>query len=140
MARRVRTAICARCGRKFVVCRFNGHHQQYCRDPDCVAERRRERQRAYYRKKYRADAGFREAEQVRCREGARRRRQEKDAAVSADEGDLALVDLALVTAGLVSQLIDSRDPSAVAASTRGLERRGRELSVSGGPARASPVS
>lgn len=140
MARRVRPAICARCGRKFVVCRFNGHHQQYCKHADCVAERRRERQREYYRKKYRADAGFREAEQARCREGARRRRQAKDAAVSAAESDLSSVDLALVTAGLVSQLTDSRDPSAVAASTRRLERRGRELSVSVGSARASPFS
>jgi hypothetical protein len=140
MARRRRSATCARCGRVFKLCRFNGHHQKYCGDPDCVSERRRERQRRHYNSKYRDDTAFREAEQDRCREGARRRRAGVvSGTIVGPASVLPSVDLALVTAGLVSQLTDSRDPLAVAESTRSFERRGLELAVGGGSARASPV-
>lgn len=139
MARRRRTATCRRCGRKFRICRFNAHHQQYCLHPDCVTERRRERQRQYYKKKYRDDAGFRGAEQMRCREGARRRRQEKGAeTVAPVEAVFSSVNMDLVTLGLLAQLNESSDQRVVEATARRLERRGRELTVSGGSARASP--
>jgi hypothetical protein len=59
------------CGRRYVPDCFNAHHQQGCSHPACRRERKRCRDRLRYRRKYREDGAFREAEKQR-RSGCRR--------------------------------------------------------------------
>ncbi len=140
MAGHRRTADCERCGRRFKVCRYNAHKQKYCTVDSCVDERRRERQREYYRKKYRQDAEFRASERTRCHAGLhRRRRAAPIAPIAPDAPDVTSeMDVELVTAGLVAQMIDSGDPQEVREMTRRLQRRGQRLAMGLSHSRSSP--
>jgi hypothetical protein len=122
------------------VCRFNRHHQRFCTHRACVAERHRERAREHYRQKYRRDTAFRGAEQTRCREALQRRRKQRaDNTDTSGPESLPAHNIELVTAALVSQMIDSRDPIEVFRTVRRLEHRGRRLAVAAGSPRGSPV-
>lgn len=148
MGGRSGVARCERCGRVYRPCRFNRHHQRYCLDAGCVGERRRERQRAHYARKYREDGSFQEAERERCRASLRERRAAP--AVAAPEGSSGAVSgelavsvglpcLELVATGLVAQLIGSNDPAEVLATARRLEARGQVVAaVAAVAARGSP--
>lgn len=142
MARRLQYMVCERCERRFVPCRFNRHHQRFCGDEGCVAERRRERQRAWYRQRYEEDASFCEAERARCLAGVQKRRAAAvvvpvvDASVAVPEVPES-VSMVLVT-GLVAQLIGSADPAEVREAVRGFEVRGQRLTMGGALVRGSP--
>ena len=131
MARK-RRAYCQRCGRQFTLCRYNRHHQNCCTHDACVIERRRERQRVSYGKRYRENDAFREAEQNRCRERGRR--------VSAVEAPrpVAAINVELLAAGMLAQMIDSSDPAEVLGTARALEQRGQRLAVFAQSSRGSP--
>lgn len=118
-------ARCEQCGRPFHPDRYNRHHQKYCLDPDCVLERKRQRQRADYRRRYSGDSAFKEQERARCRTGLRCRRQPKAPVVvpalsSPSEEALA---------GLVALLHDTDDPLHVARHLDTYRERGRRLAV-----------
>jgi hypothetical protein len=139
MPRRRRTSNCERCGRRIQLCRFNAHHQKYCSTPDCKAERKRERQRKSYQKRYASDEAFRSSEQRRCREAiAARRSQSAEHPASAPPIAVIAVDVELMATGMLAQMIDSNDPAEVLASARGFEQRGQLLTLSTESARASP--
>lgn len=135
MARRHPPAVCQHCGRTFRVCRFNYERQKYCGTASCTAERRRQRQRQYYRGKYRRDEAFRTAEQQRCRAGVQRRRAAARApGAAAPRGSPPVADRgfsAAVIVGLVSQLTASNDPQTVGESVRQFAVRGQRLAVAG---------
>ena len=138
MARRRPTATCARCGRHFHPCRYNAHHQSYCTDVPCVAERRRQRQREYYRKRYRHDEPFRQAEQTRCRKAMIRRRTPLPTVITPLEPAPSFFDFHLLATGLLAHIIGSNDPNQVHSTAQALQRRGQLLALAAPSARASP--
>lgn len=147
MRRRREMRPCKRCERMFVVCGYNAHHQQYCTTAECVAERKRERQRKHYQAKYRSNAVFRASERERALARVRRRREAARCAGGAGVdlpgagGAVSVLpdlNVELFAAGLLSQLLDSTDPEEVSHMAREYERRGRDLAVMGRPTRRSP--
>lgn len=140
MARRRPTASCARCGRRFEPCRYNAHHQNYCTDVSCVTERRRQRQRDLYRKRYRHNELFRQAEQARCREAISRRRSAtaESTVTTPPENPAARLNIELFTAGLLAQMIGSNDLEEVRGAAQALQQRGRRLAVTAQSTRGSP--
>ena len=141
MASRKEMGICERCGTKYLKCRFNKYHQKYCTRNACVVERRRERQRQHYRKMYRNDQTFTESERERCRNGITKRRaharQTADQIVA--ESTVKRINIQLLTTGLLSQWIDSKDPEEVEQAARRLEKRGQQLALERTTARHSPI-
>lgn len=135
MARRHPPAVCQHCGRTFRVCRFNYERQKYCGTASCTAERRRQRQRQYYRGKYRRDEAFRSAEQQRCRAGVHRRRAAARAtgatAPQASPPEAGGGRSSAVLVGMVSQLTASDDPQVVRESVQRLAERGHRLAMAG---------
>ena len=118
---------CAHCGRKFVPDRYNAPRQKFCLEPSCVRERKRKRQREWYRQRRRKDAVFRAQENARCTEANRRRRAAAKACFAPGwERGIELLDL---VAGLLSQLIDSSDPVQLWAMARRYAERGRRLTA-----------
>lgn len=158
MGRRVDTKGCERCGRIFQPCRFNRHSQKYCTDEVCVQARRREQQRQRYKKKYRGDALFREAECRRCGEGLRGRRKagRTQAPQQADRQGKALAaaatpdatvakpppsfNMELFTTGFVSVMMNLPALPAVHETIRELERRGQQLAAMAALPQGSPAS
>lgn len=112
---------------------LNAHHQKYCRRPGCLRRRKLERQRRWYRKLYRNDAGFRDRERRRARLGKDRRREEAPSVrpPEPDQRDLALI-------GLVAHMADTRDPEVAREAMALYVGRGREL-AGGAAARAPPA-
>ena len=141
MANRKEFGSCERCGRKYPKCRFNKHHQKYCTRDACVVERRRERQRQRYQKMYRTDQMFAESERERCRDGIQKRRA--DAHQAADgivtESEVSRINIELLTTGLLSQWIDSKDPEEVKQAALQLEKRGQQLTLGTMIARTPPI-
>lgn len=117
---------CAHCGKHFKVCAYNAHHQKFCLRERCVRDRKRERQRESYNRRYSRDPSFREAERKRAREGIRRRRQAK---APPTDASVLLFDSQDVVAGLVSQLADIADPVELQQAIHGYARRGRRLTL-----------
>ena len=131
MATRKKSAICEDCGRKYLKCRFNKLHQKYCTNKRCVTKRRQERQRQRYRRNYRNDKDFADAERERCRNGIRKRRadaRETLDEVSADDTQMP-INIQLLARGLLSQWIDSKNPTEVEEVARRLEKRGQQLAI-----------
>lgn len=126
-------SVCAHCGCRFEVCRYNAHHQKYCKRRKCVAERKRLRQRKQYRAKYRSDEEFRESEKKRAREGISKRRK----MVGQEHGTLCGIDPVHVLTAVVSQLTDERDPVCVMERVRSFAGRGRLLTQIS-PSRGAP--
>jgi hypothetical protein len=141
MANRKETGTCEQCGVKYLRCRFNKHHQKYCTRKSCVIKRRRERQRMHYRRAYRNDTAFADAERNRCKNGIRKRRE--DARRRSDEvpagSNPTIINLELFAAGLLSQWIDSKDPVEVEDAARRLEKRGQQVAVATLAVRGSPI-
>ena len=143
MGKRQESSICERCGSKYLKCCFNRHHQKYCTSKRCVIKRRQERQRQRYRKNYRNDKNFADKERERCREGIRKRRE--DARGKLPNGMLATgsspmpIDMGLLATGLLSQWIDSKDPTEVEEAARRLEKRGQQLAITTLSVRGSGV-
>ena len=141
MASRKEIGSCERCGTKYPKCRFNKHHQKYCTRHACVVERRRERQRQRYQKMYRNDRMFAESERERCRNDIRKRREH--ACQTADgivaEKEVSRINIELLTTGLLSQWIDSKDPEEVKQAARRLEKRGQQLTLATTTVRTSPI-
>ena len=133
MAKRQESSICEYCGRKYLKCCFNRHHQKYCTSKGCVIKRRQERQRRRYRRNYRNDKNFADRERERCREGICKRRGDTrrkiPGRILADSNVLMPIDMGLLATGLLSQWIDSKDPTEVEAAARRLEKRGRQLAI-----------
>ena len=122
-------ACCEWCGRGYERCAFNGHHQKYCREDSCVRERKRARQRPWYKNKYRSDPVFREAEQERCLKALQARRQEAPSNADPTEKSPSAQMLFFILTGLLAQLADSDDAGALAETSRALGRRGQHLAV-----------
>ena len=143
MAKRQESSLCEYCGRKYLKCRFNKHHQKYCTSKMCVIKRRQERQAQHYCRNYRNDKNFADRERERCREGIRKRRE--DARENIPNGILATssppmrIDIGLLATGLLSQWIDSKDPMEVEAAARRLEKRGQQLAITTLSLRGAPI-
>lgn len=122
-------ACCEWCGRGYERCAFNGHRQKYCREDSCVRERKRARQRPWYKSKYRNDPTFRKAEQARClkvrQTGRTTAAQNTDKAEKSPSAEM----LFFILTGLLAHLADSDDASALAETSRALGRRGQRLAV-----------
>ncbi len=126
--------ICAACGKPFTCCRYNKHHQKYCKRPGCVRRRKRERQRASHNRRYRDDKVYQEEKRRKSREYMRvRRRQKKEAAEEARNYD----PMDILT-GVVSQLTSENDPEALRERLRSYSSRGRQLSHVGAFSLAEP--
>ena len=132
---------CERCGTKYPKCRFNKHHQKYCTRRGCVVERRRERQRQRYRKMYSNDQRFAESERERCRDVIQKRREHARQTVDGivAEREVIRMNVELLTTGLLSQWIDSKDPEEVKQAARRLEKRGQQLTLAMTTASTSPI-
>ena len=138
MAQRKRTATCAHCGRLFSPCRYNAHHQTYCTDSACVTERKRQRQRHHYRKRYRHDESFRQAEQARCRQGIVRRRSLLAAIITPPTPAPPSLNIELFATGLLAHIIGSNDPQEVRVAAQALQQRGQSLALVADSVRTSP--
>ncbi len=124
-ARRLPT--CKYCGRKFVPDARNRDRQQVCRSSACRLAASRAKKRRYYRRRLECEAGFREAERVRCREAIRLSRQSQPD--PPPPGTESLCPHKLLT-GLVSQLSGTSDPVEVAGMMSMYAERGRRLTES----------
>ena len=133
MAKRQESSICEYCGRKYLKCCFNRHHQKYCTSKNCVIKRRQELQRWRYRRNYRNDKNFADRERERCRKGIRKRREDSGENIPnriLTTGSPPMqIDMGLLATGLLSQWIDSKDPTEVEEAARRLEKRGRQLAI-----------
>ena len=130
-------ARCDRCGRLLDSDPYNAWHRKYCKNPECVRERKRKRQRKWYAKRRASDPKFQAKENARCAEANRQRR----AAAKKKEASAAPVtdpDLPALVRGMLSQLTDTVDPVELGAAARRFADRGRQLALSspavaGGP-------
>lgn len=128
---------CRCCGRRFLPDRFNRHRHECCTHPDCVRERKCERQRASYRRQYRGNATFRKREQERAVAGGMRRRREARASPPAFPAGALSLSSSEVLAGLVAQVCDSRNAAELTAALAGYAERGRRCAA-GAAAGVSP--
>jgi hypothetical protein len=101
----VQASVCRWCARAYMPDVRNAGRQEYCTRGACVRERKRSRQRVWYRQRYATDVDFREAAKRRVGEHrqrvARTRAQGPPAAVA--EARLGRVEDALL--GLASQMV-----------------------------------
>ncbi len=143
MARPIDCAACGCCGKKYRVCCFNRHHQKFCTRKACVRRRRQERQREHYGRKYRDDKSFADAERQRCKKSIQERRKNARNAAGAvfpDDGVRRIqMNVEHLTAGLLSQWIDSKDPIEVEEAARRLEKRGQQLTLATRSLRGPPI-
>jgi hypothetical protein len=118
---------CEHCGLPYEPDRYNADRQKYCTRPECVRERRRQRQRPWHKKRYAADAKFAAAAQERCAAANRRRR----AAGMSRAGPPADPPMLLhVVVGMLSQLTDTADPVQLRASMAEFAARGQRVTLS----------
>jgi hypothetical protein len=127
--------ICVCCGRRYRLCRFNGHNQEYCDRPECQLERKRKRDRERYRRKYHAgDTAFCNREKAR-RSVARRRKATVPVPVPAPALTSLPVPalaceverLSWVVAGVVRAFSGESDPVSIRELTSTFEAAGRRL-------------
>ena len=123
---------CAHCDRLFSPDRYNVLHQECCRHPDCVLERKRKRQREWYARKYRDDPEFADTARKRCA-AANRKRRAREVPVSGDatvgQADTSALALYKAVSGVISQLTDASDPAQLLCSIRRYRERGRRMAL-----------
>jgi len=117
---------CEFCGRCFHPDQYNAGHQKYCTRPECICERRRQRQRQWHARRYAADAAFAAAARVRCAAANRRRRLAKRSRAG-PECEVELPVLRHVVLGMLSQLTDTVDTAQLAAFMRAYALRGQRV-------------
>jgi len=117
---------CAHCERVFRPDRYHKHVQEFCTHPECVRERKRQRQREWYARRRADDEVFRKRENARCAAANRRRRAQVRARAGPPEDPVVLFD---VVTGLLSQMVDSSDPVLLQASLRDFAQRGRRVAL-----------
>jgi hypothetical protein len=127
---------CKHCDREFVPDHYNQIRQKYCKNPDCVLERKRRRQRDNRRKRYEQDLEFKKNEQARCQDAVRRYRAQKKS-IRADDlvphpihppvTPIVSAQPPVLLLGLLSQLLDTNDPVELARQAVWYEERGRRL-------------
>ncbi len=133
-----RLALCERCGREYRPDPFNRHHQKYCQEDACKAERRRALRRAWYKRRGESDAAFREAERERCRKAMRRLRSGPRVPEAAGPGLAGPLALELVVAGLVAHVTDTSDPVRLRRTLAAYADRGHRMAA-GGRVRGPPT-
>lgn len=117
---------CARCARTYRPEPRSADRQKFCTRPDCVRERKRERQRKWATDRYANDPAFAAATRKRCAAANRRRR----AAVRARAAPATSpAFLAEVVTGLLSQLTDTTDPVLLHQTMAAYGDRGRRLAL-----------
>ena len=92
-----------------------------------MKERKRKRQREWYRQRRRKDSVFRAQENARCTEANRQRRAAGKTGVEAERN--RDIDLSCLVTGLLAQLADSSNPLQVQALARRYADRGRRLAL-----------
>ncbi|OVE82479.1 hypothetical protein BVY04_00795 [bacterium M21] len=117
-------SICEAYGKPFVRCRYNAHHQKYCRRPACVRRCKQARQRTSHNRRYHEDEDYRERKRQKSREYMRVRRG-KEKAAKEDAIEINPID---TLTGVVAQLTDEEDPMTVRERLRSYSARGRQLS------------
>jgi hypothetical protein len=116
--------LCQACGKPLKRCRYNGHHQKYCKRSTCILRRKQERQRISYNRRYREDLEYQEQKRRYSLEYMRARRQkEREADTVASE--ISPID---ILTGVVSQLVDEDDPAIIRERLKCYSIRGRQLS------------
>ncbi len=134
-----RLPVCRHCGRKFRPDSYNQHRQQWCSRSECRRARDRERKRKYYRRRLAEEAGFRESERTRCRDGMRHCRSRQAEPVAAESALLVRGPPPTeLLVGLIAQLADTSDPQVVGEVMHRYAERGRRVAVAR-PIRGSPV-
>ena len=119
--------LCQACGKPLKRCRFNGHHQKYCKRSTCVRRRKQERQRISHNRRYREDLEYQERKRRYSLKYMRARRQkEREADTVASE--ISPID---ILTGVVSQLVDEDDPTIIRERLKCYSIRGRQLSQLG---------
>jgi len=117
---------CEHCGLPYHPDRYNADRQTCCTRPECVRERRRQRQRRWYNTRYATDEKFAEAARQRCAAANRRRR----AAGQSRAGPQAEPPMLLhVVVGMLSQLTDTADPVQLRASMAEYAARGQRVAL-----------
>ena len=117
---------CEFCGRLFHPDRYNVGQQKYCTRPDCIRERRRQRQREWHAKRYAENPEFAEAARVRCAAANRRRRLANRSRAGPQEESPLLLN---VVVGMLSQLTDTVDPVQLRASMYDYATRGQRVAL-----------
>lgn len=120
--------VCQFCNQPYKPSRYNAHHQKYCTRKGCVKRRKRLRQKKWHNEKYQNDEDFRKAKQKSSRELMRKRRQQE--ARAAARLGASSADPTHVITGLISQLVDEKDPKALQRHLNSYAHRGRQLSQS----------
>jgi uncharacterized protein (UPF0371 family) len=115
------SGMCQRCSKGFTQSARNASRQKYCKRAVCVTDRRRERQRQHYTKRYHADEEFRRQERERCSVAlkARRSTAHRTALMSVNDG--------LVIRGMLASMLESCDSHEVLEVARSYESRGQAL-------------
>ena len=106
----------------------NARSQRYCTRPDCVRIRKRLRQNASYKAKYRNDKEFQQSERARCGKSLKLRR-EAARQLAAAHPPRQPWNWELVVLGIIRCLTDAGDPTAAEASLRHFERTGQPLAA-----------
>ena len=117
---------CEPCGLPYHPDPYNADRQKYCTRPECVRERRRQRQRPWHRKRYATDPEFAAAARERCA-AANRRRRAAGQSRAGPPGDSPL--LLNVVLGMLSQLTDTNDPVQLRASMNDFAARGQRVAL-----------
>ena len=126
---------CPACGRRFVPDPFNAHHQKCCTHADCVAERKRTRQREWAARK-RLDPAWRRQSCERVKACQRRQR-----ARSTDgPAGRTVAGLEHVLVGLAARLTEASSTEQVHEYLRGCEEHGRRLSAQTAPPLFSSIN
>ena len=120
---------CARCGRIFRPDRYNMLRQECCTHPECVLDRKRQRQREWQARRRAEDADFRRKGNARCAAANRRRRAAFRARGSPGRVAPSPALLANVVTGLLSQLTDTSDPAQLHASLIDYAARGQRVAL-----------
>jgi hypothetical protein len=130
-------SLCPFCGRSYKPDRFNYSRQKGCARKDCVATRKRQRDRENYKRRYAEDLSFRDREKMRrskCRREAKARARggagPPGSAQALVAGTLwpAVVELHETMTGMAALLAGERDGVSVQEFLSGCADRGRRLS------------
>ena len=117
---------CTACGLRFVPDPFNAHHQTCCTRPECVAERKRTRQREWAARKRQDPAWRRQS----CERVKVCQRQQRARSTDGPAGRTA-TGLEHVLVGLAARLTEASSTEQVHEYLRGCEEHGRRLSAPG---------
>jgi hypothetical protein len=122
----VQTCVCRWCARAYVPDVRNADRQGFCTRRGCGRERKRARQRFWYRQRYGTDASFRERAKKRVGEHRHRlaqARAQAPPAAGAAEARLEHVEQALL--GLAAQMVGEPEGMPVDELVRSWAERGR---------------